>query len=66
MPCMDAGPRYSGEDYEARRSIKEMKKRLDLVTRLLCGLLTVNPDIQLTPEMHDWWAKHQEDDRKRR
>lgn len=76
MPCSDGGPVYIGHD-ETRISYKElnaMKSRLDLVTRLLCGLMhdlqENEPEIcsdvlDHVDELQDWWEKHQEADRKR-
>lgn len=76
MPCSDGGPVYLGHD-ETRISYKElntMKTRLDLVTRMLCGLMRdlkknepeVYDDVlDHFEELQDWWVEHQAEDRKR-
>lgn len=77
MPCNDwgSGP---GPTYITEPLNKEMKKRLDLTTRLLCGVLTfltrrqgvesrslVSDLYANVPGLREWWARHQEKDRQR-
>lgn len=64
MPCRDGGP----TDYE---ETVEKQRRLDKVTRMLCGLCRrVNKSgrdtlITYDAELTAWWADHQAEDRKR-
>lgn len=63
MPCSDGGPSYYDDT--------ETKKRLDKVTRLLCGLCRRLTDrsrkfhITDDAELAKWWDNHQEQDRVR-
>lgn len=77
MPCNDwpTGP----GSYPVENPInKEMKKRLDLATKLLCGVMTfltrrggmearalISDIYANVPGLDGWWRNHQEEDRKR-
>lgn len=74
MPCNDWPT--SGVSYIENPLNEKMKKRLDLTTRLLCGLCTTlkkagqdrnrYPEsyIRDVPGLAEWWRQHQEEDRK--
>lgn len=67
MPCQ-AGPSYGDSDHY-------QKIELDLVTRLLCEVLTkietlqdqddINPSYLISPETDKWLAKHKKADLER-
>lgn len=63
MPC------YDSFDDDRRETVKEMKRRLDLATRLLCEHCKYLEDAHLlqyhSQELKDWWAKHKTEDVKR-
>ena len=67
MPCSDGN--YGGTVYVDN---PETMKRLDKVTRLLCGLcktLTqsgLSKHIEADRELFKWWFDHQEVDRRRK
>jgi len=67
MPCYDS--RSTGVEYIENLINKEMKKRLDLTTRLLCGICTLLTErgyvglISQVPGLTHWWKQHQEEDR---
>ena len=62
MPCTDDGQCA----YESAKEIKEMKQRLDNVTRMLCEVLTAIPAAADTNDtVKLWWMHHQEVDRAR-
>lgn len=69
MPCNDWGS--NNTQYITEPLNKEMKKRLDLTTRLLCGLCRVLVKrgvaqyLREVPGLSEWWIKHQEEDRRR-
>ena len=61
MPCYDerSSPGYI---------YKENREKIDKLTRMLCTVLSSLPSTQvksLNKEINDWWAKHQEWDRRR-
>ena len=60
MPCRC-------DDYEdPHKEAREVRAELDHVTDMLCWILgRLNDRTWLRPDMFAWWAKHQEDDRKR-
>lgn len=77
MPCNDGGPSYDQiaaqniRNQENERKAKEydsLKRRLDLVTRLLCSVMqTIEADDKsftrlegdaTLKELKDWWVKH--------
>lgn len=72
MPCSDGYP--SNYDYEYEKQKVELKRRLDLSTRLLCGLLTqltTTPIVDIgtmerlfkdVPGLREWWTQHQKED----
>lgn len=65
MPCRD----YPLEGSYSTTTVENpvTKKKLDNVTRLLCGLCKRSTDAKIAevPELWAWWQKHQEEDRKR-
>lgn len=77
MPCNDWPTGPGG--YPVENPInKEMKKRLDLTTRLLCGVMRflisrqgmesralISDLYANVPGLREWWTRHQEDDRRR-
>ena len=78
MPCRDGGPSWEDIKKEAasmekeRKQEKEYKERLDLVTRLLCGLMThIEPSYlykqgdMVSKELRSWWDKHKKQDQER-
>lgn len=74
MPCRDnwsSDAGYGGTTYVENPINKEMKKRLDLTTRLLCSLCRVLVKrgvaqyLREVPGLTEWWVNHQEEDRRR-
>jgi len=60
MPCRDGGP-------PAEELLDLVQVRLNLVTRLLCELLTLRPKLANTsPELKSWWKEHQQNDLQRK
>jgi hypothetical protein len=68
MPCQD----YRDEPPTRTVENPQTKRRLDLVTRILCGVLTnlekngeeIN-DFLPTKEGQVWWENHKDEDRRR-
>lgn len=72
MPCTYETPYESAA--RASHEYRKMKKDLDKLTRMLCSIFEANPPQTLyldvegetsQEELLEWWAKHQEQDRKR-
>ena len=62
MPC-NTGQEYDRRDYDAHQKIDYLRNQLDAVTALLCALCQrVGADV-MTPEMKEWYRKHQEFDK---
>ena len=67
MGCRDEG--RAGEEYS--REARELKDRLDAVTRMLCGVLTQLETAEpvkigdLPTETQEWWSAHKTADAKR-
>ena len=52
---------------DLQRKPSPLKKELDLVTRLLCGILKKNPRLAKgNKQLSRWWKKHQRWDGKRK
>jgi len=60
MPCQDDGQ----ADYYDRIERRNLKKRLDRVTAMLCEMCQ-RSDTVLPPDIREWFQKHREADRKR-
>jgi hypothetical protein len=62
MPCSSDG--YEDED----RYTREMKTELDMVTRILCEVLTFYENegrVYLSKEAKEWWDNHKANDLRR-
>lgn len=76
MPCSSNVPDHDpirelrDEVREMRSSIENkrsaLKEELDLVTRLLCEVLTENPQVVKSEELSIWWKRHQKFDKSRK
>ena len=70
MPCYDSrrDEHDSGESWIARA--ERLEKRCDMLTRLLCEAATLLDNYETyeeaSKELHEWWRKHKEFDRKRK
>lgn len=58
MPCRDY---YADEEVRS-----EAGERLDKYARMLCEAMTIleRQKVRLSPELTEWWRKHQDADRK--
>ena len=72
MPCRH----YSDEEERslAEEQARKYKEKLDNVTRLLCGVMSMTKDgnhrsqnefLYGVPGLREWWEQHQKDDEKR-
>lgn len=70
MPCRDYDD-YLELAQQKHDSNAALKKKLDLVTRLLCGTMKTMSEPQvkivcsLVPDLKDWWDDHKLKDQKR-
>jgi hypothetical protein len=67
MPCSssDGMGRDRGEDYDARRDIKDLAAKNDELTQVLCAVLRAVDGAQIPiPEIaKEWYRKHREWDK---
>ena len=49
-----------------KTKVNKQKKELDKVTRLLCEIMTEHGVGDPSPELEEWWYKHQKIDAKRK
>lgn len=83
MPCQydetadEIAARVNARDKRLKReACQPYKKELDLVTRLLCEVMTIHGDMKLSPmefdekiadhtELQAWWKEHKKMDERR-
>lgn len=63
MPCSDWGRGDEEKNTELNNEISELRKRNDLLARMLCELCGLTDSSskfsKVSKELKEWWAEHQ-------